>query len=299
MPPDFQQSNMAQGNQNSGYNNYGQHTPGAVQGAMGPPSKPVEKDKEEGVDPMDVLGGTGIDLKAEEQYLFNNSFNTQVSDSQSGTMTSGHSYGVPGDEKSFYGAGPANSAPENMDFQSQDEFHQHAANRAWAMSAHELGQSRQEELHDPFLVIGYMHAKMQKIGRENGLALHIDKNGMMGHMKLPAQFDNRGVKVQSVGNSRAFMTVTKGPFVPNDSMLVDQLALLSVATKQRLRTLLEDSNRLAKGRQTGSHGIAPEDWKDVAVPGVTMDSTLVADGALRSGWESAVSPHSNPLKRMR
>lgn len=282
-------------NQNQAFNNYGVHTTGA--GTMGPPSKPV--DKEEGVDPMDVLGGTGIDLKAEEQYLINNSFNTQVSDSQSGTMTPGHNYGVPGDEKSFYGAGPANSAPETMEFKSQDDYHQYAANQAWQKSARDLSDSRQEELNDPFLVIGYMHAKMQKIARENGLALHIDKNNSMGTMKLPSQFDNRGVRVQSMGNSQSLITVTKGGFVPPSSLLVDQLALLSIASKQRLRTLLEDSNRLAKGRQTGSHGIIPEEWADVAAPVVNTDSTPVAEGALRGGWESAVSPHSNPLKRTR
>ncbi len=86
---------------------------------MGPPSKPAEKPKEDGIDVMDVLGGTGIDLREEEQYTFqmyNNSFNSQLSGSQSGTISSGHSFTQfpPGDEASFYGAGPANAAVEKV-----------------------------------------------------------------------------------------------------------------------------------------------------------------------------------------
>jgi hypothetical protein len=81
-------------------------------------------------------------------------------------------------------------------------------------------------------------------------------------------------------------------------MLVDHLALLSIATKHRLRIFLEDAAKLAKGRQTGSHGIIPEEWADAATPADSTGSSFVTEGGPRSGWESAVSPHSNPRKRM-
>jgi hypothetical protein len=270
---------------------------------MGPPSKPVDKSKEDGIDPMDVLGGTGVDLKEEEQYSFqmiNNSFNSQVSGSQSGTISSGHSFTQfpPGDEASFFGAGPANAPAEKATFESQDEFNQHARNKAWAAAANNLNASRKNELANPFLQIGLMHAKMQKIARENGLSLNTDKTGMMGHMKLPPQFENKDVRVSTMGNSEVMFATTTGGFVPDDSMLVDHLALLSIATKYRLRSLIEGANKLALGRQTGSHGIVPEEWADVAAPVKDSDSSIMVEGALRSGWESAVSPHSNPLKRM-
>jgi hypothetical protein len=270
---------------------------------MGPPLKPTEKSKEDGIDPMDVLGGTGIDLREEEQYSFqySGSFNSQLSGSHPGTISAGHSFSQfpPGDEASLYGAGPANAAAEKVNVDSQEKFHQQAADKAWYAASRDLDISREKELASPFLTVGFMHAKMQRIARENGLSLNIEKNGTMGHMKFPVQFENRNVQVQTVPiANEAFLTVTQGGFVPLDSMLVDHLALLSIATKHRLRGLIESADKLAKGRQTGSHGIVPEEWADAAAPVNSVDSSLMTEGAVRSGWESAVSPDSNPLKRM-
>jgi len=276
--------------------------PNQNQGTMGPPSKPVEKPKEDGVDVMDVLGGTGIDLREEEglQYtfqLYNNSFNSQLSGSQSGNISSGHSFTQfpPGDEASFFGAGPANAAADKVNSSSQDEFNKKIADQAWKNAAANLAASRQRELSNPFLIVQVIQAKMGKIARENGLSLNVDKGGMMGTMKLPENFNQRGVQVQTrVGPENTFLA-TNGTFLPIDTMLVDQVALMSIATKHRLRGLVEDAVKLAKGRQTGSHGIIPEEWVDAAAP--SNADTNVTDGGPRSGWESAVSPHSNPLNR--
>ena len=274
-------------------------------GTMGPPLKPAEKAKEDVQnDVMDVLGGTGIDLADEERFAFqlynNDPFNSQQSGTDSGTFSSGRSFTQypPGDPNSFYGAGPANAAAEIPDTQSQEEFHKKAADKAWHDAAHQLAVSRQRELNNPFLQVGLIHARMQKTARDNGLELHEGINGQMGTMKLPEHFPKRDVQVSTViGPNGAFVT-TSGNFLPADSMVVDQLALLSIATKRRLEDLLGDAYRLAKGRQTGSHGIVPEEWADVAAPNVTAGSSLVPEGAPRSGWESAVSPHSYPRKRM-
>ncbi|KAE8451511.1 hypothetical protein EG329_003584 [Mollisiaceae sp. DMI_Dod_QoI] len=272
------------------------------QGTMGPPSKPVDKQKEDGVDVMDVLGGTGVDLREEEQYTFqmyNTSFNSQLSGSQSGTISSGHSFTQfpPGDEASFYGAGPANAAAERPIAKSQDEYHKKVADKAWHDAAHNLAVSRQKELSNPFLQVHSLQRKIEKITREHGLSMNVDLKGTMGYMKLPHQFAQREVRVSSVMGPESSFVSTTGQFIPADSMLVDQVALLSIATKHRLRGLLEDATKLAKGRQTSSHGIIPEEWADVAVPSNLGGSSIIAEGGPRSGWESAVSPRSNPLKR--
>lgn len=270
---------------------------------MGPPSKPVEKPKEDGIDVMDVLGGTGVDLREEEQYTFqmyNSSFNSQLSGSQSGTISSGHSFTQfpPGDEASFFGSGPANAAAQNPNTKSQEEYHKKVADKAWHDAAHNLAVSRQKELSNPFLQVHQLQKKMEKITREHGLALNMDAKGTMGYFKLPHQFPNNSVGVKTtMGPDAAFVT-TSGTFIPPDSMLVDQVALLSIATKHRLRGMLEDSTKLAKGRQTGSHGIVPDDWADVAARDELASASIASDGGPRFGWESAVSPHSNPRKRM-
>jgi hypothetical protein len=270
---------------------------------MGPPSKPPEKQKEDGIDPMDVLGGTGIDLREEEQYttlINSSSFNSQQSGSQSGTISSGNSFTQfpPGSEASHFGAGPANAEAEEVKFKSQEEYHRRVAEKAWQDAARDLAVSRQQELNNPFLVVGNVHKKMEKIARENGLALNTEINKGMGTMKLPGAFPTSTVHVQTAMGPNGGLTATSGTFIPNDSLLVDQLALMSISTKHRLRGLLEDAARLAKGRQTGSHGAIPEEWADAAAPSQTETGSVVIDGALRSGWESAVSPHSYPPKRM-
>ena len=272
-------------------------------GTMGPPSKPVEKVKEDGIDPMDVLGGTGIDLREEEQYtfqLYNKSFNSQISGSQSGTISSGNSFTQfpPGDERSFYGAGPANVTAEVPSTKSQIEYYANLADKAWTDSARDLAISRQRELNHPFLNITNITKKMRKIAQENGVSLNED-NGNMGTMKLPEAFPSASVTIKTAIGPSGAITATSGNFLPYDSLLVDQIALVSIATKHRLRAMIEDAARLAKGRQITSHGVIPIEWADVAAPtkytgGVVSGSEAVT----RSGFESAVSPHSNSLKRM-
>ena len=268
---------------------------------MGPPSRPAEK-KEDGVDPMDVLGGTGIDLREEEQYAFqmyDSSFNSQQTGSQAGTISASHSFTQfpPGNEASFYGAGPANAAAE-APTKTQTEHQAKAAEKAWRDAAHNLAVSRQRELNDPFLMIGIVHRKMEKVAREHGIGVNLDAGGKMGTMRLPGDFPSPTVTTQTAVGPNGSITTTKGTFLPHDSLLVDQLALLSIATKHRLRGMIGDAARLARGRQTSSHGLVPEDWADVAAPSKAAHSSIVAEDGPRTGWESAVSPHSNPLKRM-
>lgn len=270
---------------------------------MGPPSKPMDKDKakEDGVDPMDVLGGTGIDLREEEQYTFqlNSSFNSSTSGSHAGNISASHSFTQfpPGDESSFYGAGPANQ-PGEVPKESQDEYGKKAADKAWHDAARNLAISRQLELNNPFLNVVFVHKRMEKVAWEMGLRLNTDIKGGMGTMRLPEHFPERTVNVQTAVGPNGALTGTQGMFLPADSQLVDQLALLSIATKHRLRGLVEDATKLAKGRQTGSHGIVPSDWADVSAPSNTVTGVPAAEGAPRSGWESTVTPSDSPLKRL-
>jgi len=116
---------------------------------------------------------------------------------------------------------------------------------------------------------------------------------------LPQDYPDKRMNLKTeMGPDGVGFTVTQGNFIPADSQLVDQIALISIATKQRLRGLISDAAKLAKARQQGSHGRIPSEWEPAAAP-INVESTVpVHEGALRAGWESAVSPHSNPLKRM-
>ncbi|KAH8599593.1 hypothetical protein B0O99DRAFT_649603 [Bisporella sp. PMI_857] len=269
---------------------------------MGPPSKPADKgSKDDGVDPMDVLGGTGVDLREEEQYQFR-SYNLQQTGSQSGFISQGHGFAQfpPGNAASFYGAGPANVNGEAPGNASQEEFEIQAAKQAFESASRNLATSRKNELSNPFLSIGRLHSLLLKSSHENGLGLNLERNpqngNSMGHFKLPEQYDNNRVDVKTSVVPNGAFTATNGNFLPADSYLCDQIALLSLATKHRLRSLVSDAARLSKERQRSSHGVVPEEWSDAAAPNDAGNSGAVAEGAVRGGWESAVSPLSNSRK---
>jgi hypothetical protein len=277
-----------------------QNLPQQGAGMMGPPSKPVEKDNVN-EDQMDVLANAGVDLRAEESFAMSfhsGSFNSQPGFSETGPNPTGHAFNqfAPGDAASFYGAGPANQAGTQTDKATQDELQRKVANRVWADATLKLARSRQHELHRPHVDVANVWGKMDRIARENGLVLNTD-GGKMPQLKLPSEFQAE-VRVQTAAGIHGAMTATGGRFLPGDTALADQLALMSLATNLRIRALLEDAVALARGRRAGSHGTVPREWADVSAPISGSSGTMVSDGTPRQGWESAVSPHSNPLKRM-
>ncbi|KAG9243293.1 transcription initiation factor TFIID component TAF4 family-domain-containing protein [Calycina marina] len=277
----------------------GMAPPGA--GTMGPPLKPIEKPKEDGIDPMDVLGGTGIDLREEEQYQFQrykDSFDTQQTGSYAGYIIPNHSFSQfpPGDASSFYGAGPANARGQPIFALSQEETEKNSAEKAWNDSATALATSRKNEIANPFLNTPNLQVLFQKHAHKTNLALNNDKSNSMGAFLVPANYPSPQVNVTTTMGPTGGIITTNGVFVPNDSLLCDSIALLSIATKQRIRSLLEDALKLSKARQTGSHGIVPEAWADAAAE-LPIEAPSIAEDAIRSGWESAVSPGTNPRKR--
>jgi hypothetical protein len=296
-PSNNQNSNIHPPNQFQ--NNYNNMPPNGA-GMMGPPSKPAEKDNAND-DQMDVLANAGVDLRAEESYAMSfhtGSFNSQPSFSQPGSNGTGHAFTqfAAGDTSSFYGAGPASQDGQPTDKATQDALHKKVADEAWARAASDLARSREHELKRPHVNVGAVWKRMDIIAKDNGLSLNVSEQGQMPQLKLPNEFRSN-VTVKTVPGPQGSMVVTGGGFLPADTALADQLALLSLATNQRLRILLEDAVAIAKGRRSGSQGVVPVDWTDAASPVSMTNVTIVADGAPRSGWESAVSPHTQPLKR--
>ncbi|KAK4180731.1 hypothetical protein QBC36DRAFT_319626 [Triangularia setosa] len=257
--------------------------PSSTPGAMLPPSKPVTT-KEYEYDVSDALAGTGVDLRAEEQYLAELYGGSFAQEARTGLPAN-----APGSKGSFYSAGPANQPAEATGL-SQEQFEAEAAKRAWDEAAQRLAVTRSNELKNPFLIVPNLHYRVDKIAREHGLTLNLElKNQQqtMGKMRTPQEFPQPKVTVSSKHGPDGMVVSTKGSFLPHDAYLVDQLALLSIATKHRLRELLEEANGIANIRQTTSHGEIPSEWADVAVPLRTGLDSLPADIA-----------NGNPLKRM-
>ncbi|KAK5998097.1 hypothetical protein PT974_00469 [Cladobotryum mycophilum] len=277
------------------------HTTPPVQGPgiMGPPQKPAERPtKDYEYDVTDSLAGTGIDLRAEEQYMAELYSNTLDSISEARTGFAQH---PPGAKSTFYGAGPANQPGQPTD-QAQKEYAAQVAEQAWADSSMRLAVQRTQEISDPFLLVGLLHRRAEKIAREHHIGLNLElKNNQptMGKMKLPDGFTQPKVTVRTQPGPDSTIVETSGSFIPHDAFLVDQLALMSIATKQRLREMVEDANMIAKTRQKTSHGDIPEEWTPAAAPMNTevlepMDTTTDEKEANGVG-ASGTSPLS--LKR--
>lgn len=254
-------------------------------GAMGPPSKPAERPtKEYEYDVSDSLAGTGIDLRAEEQFLTDFYAGSFSQEARTGLPSN-----APGGRQSMYGAGFANQPAQSVDSESQDRYAAIAAQNAWDDAAQKLAVLRSNEMNDPFLLKSVMHYKADKIAKEHGLTLNTDiKNtGSAGK----ARHQEPQIKVSTTVGPDGAMVVTSGPSFPHDAYLADQLALLSIACKHRARELLEEAFRVAIVRQTTANGEIPDEWADAAVPvqpGLEdLDMT-----------ESILAPPANPLKRM-
>ncbi|KAI0541410.1 hypothetical protein GGR58DRAFT_18822 [Xylaria digitata] len=254
------------------------------------PSRPAPS-KTTAYEMNDMLMGTGIDLEEEAEYM--NNLETRT----------GYPHLPAGGRDSFYGAGPANQSAELIDEQSQEEYAALAADRAWNEAAHRLAVTRSQEIRQHLLEPGILHKRMHDISQKFGLTLNVDlkpdgRSQYMGKFSQPADFPKPEMKLLFRKNPDGTSTTvqTYGSFIPKESFLVDQIALLSIGTKERLRDLLSDANKIAQTRQKSSHGTVPTEWLDAAAsPSPKVNGTHVE--GTRTGAESAVSPRTNPLKR--
>ncbi|KAI6554395.1 hypothetical protein MCOR03_007376 [Pyricularia oryzae] len=267
-------------------------TPG---GTMGPPSKPADRpQKEVEYDVNDSLNGTGIDLKEMEQDLVQFYAGSTRAEARTGFPAN-----VPGSSASMYGAGLANQPAQLVGMADQAQFAAELAKGVWSEAAAKLATVRSQEVKNPFSNIAVIHSKASKIAKEYGIGLVLDPktNGGMGKMKLDTEFAEPSVTVtQKVIDNEVVVNTSKS-FLPADSFLAEQIGLLSIATKHRIRQLLEDADRVARTRQQTSHGIVPSDWMDVSAPITTVDASLTDQANSVNGDGSAASPRTNPLKR--
>lgn len=264
------------------------------QNVMGPPQRPAERPtKDYEYDVTDSLAGTGIDLRAEEQYM-SELYSNAMEGNQD--VRTGFAAQTPTGANSFYGAGPASQPAETIKDQSQKDYEAQAAERAWTESSMRLAASRTQEIANPFLFVAIMHRRADKIAREHHLGLNLELRNnaySQGKLRYPEQFPTPSVNVKTQPGPDSTTVSTTGSFIPHDAYLVDQLALLSISTKQRIRELIEDANGIALNRQKTSHGDVPEEWAPAAAP-MNKEVLEVVDAP---NEESAFEGGDGSLKR--
>jgi hypothetical protein len=279
--------------------------PPHAMGTMGPPSRPSDKPTDLN-ELSDVLLGSGVDIQEEEAALRNRnsvqqqhdtslisqlatSFNSAGSGSPQNPSLpprfdyNHYSHNIPGDRSSFYGAGTFNQLAKP-----------HQAPEEWAKKAREQAdrrkaETRQYHLNEPFLYTGPLHRRVDKQIRLHHLSTNIN-----GHYKPNGNKQPTQVRVFGPDKHERLEVLTDQHLITSDSPLVDILALLSLAAGERIRDFIEDAAALAKSRQIGSQGVVPVDLQDLAVG----DGKAETVPALPTPSNSAVSPKTNPLKRM-
>ena len=302
-----------QPNGNSSYMGYEQQQqppPPNTPGTMGPPSRPIEKDKPTDMAELaDVLAGSGVDLKAEEAALLNrssranqqqngyfpslNSANPFYTSEYNGKADDSYfasrevdvlSRNIPGDRSSFYGAGTFNQPAVRDD--NGDRRAEEARRKAVRLAS----ERKQYHLNHPFLSTGVLNGKMGDLGNA--------AKSIIPHHNLfyPSSQVSHPIQLRVIGPAQnTYLTVEKGQAILYpDAPLADIFTLISLATQERLETLVEDSSALARGRRMGSHGVVPPDLADIAI-GTGLAETVTARS---TPGQSGVSPLTNPLKRM-
>ncbi|KAI1750165.1 hypothetical protein F4782DRAFT_510179 [Xylaria castorea] len=262
----------------------------AVNDVTRQPSRPAPS-KTTAYEMNDMLMGTGIDLEEEAEYM--NNLETRT----------GFPHLPPGGRDSFYGAGPANQPAAPTDVKSQEDYAALAADRTWNEAAQRLAITRSQEMRHYLLEPGLLHKRMHEVAQKFGLSLNLDikpdgRSQYMGKFSQPADFPKPELRTafQTSPDGTSSTVKTCGSFIPKESYLVDQIALLSIGTKERLQDLLGDADRIAGTRQKSSHGVVPTEWVDVAALPSPKSNGVHAEDS-RTGAGSAVSPRTNPLKR--
>lgn len=255
---------------------------------MPPPPRPNKEEKEEkGVDDVtDVMHGSGINLKDEENYMHSlyankhtkDSFASQSSSFGSGTLSGGNSFntlqGTSFDGQNGNGA-LAGTLGETA---SQDEIEKEAK-RKREVAAREKAERDQHHLNNPFLLGNVLRLRMDKIARESGVRL--DVNGLY-LLQQPAE----PTKVMTNGTNSDGI-VRAGSKIDQGAPFSDILSLVSLAAGERVRGLLDESHALARARLYGDHNTVPPDLSDLAIaPGnESKDETLQPENITGTEWD--------------
>jgi hypothetical protein len=258
-------------------------------GNMNPPPRPLEAKATDVSDLSDVLLGSGVDLKEEEAALVNRQ--TQVNGGYTGSpyISDGLAYkplaaqnypapsfspfqtqptlspNVPGDRSSFYGAGTFNQPPVS---QQSVEDHWEEQQRRETRRAAEM---RQYHMNDSFLMGGNLWNKLNKQSKSAQIQLN-----SRGLLSASSSGPSKMLVVGPDGNE--ILTVVKGEMIVElQSEITEILTLISLAARERVRTTVEDTAALAKGRRIGSRGVVPVELQDVATgQGKPISTTTVA-----------------------
>lgn len=247
----------------------------------------------------DVLTGSGIDLRAEEDNLlhsygnrsgYGTSFNSQATGSTISPHSSFNNWSQQGGHGAFQGSGPLSQS-------MTQEQHESEFLRKHEQAARILNESAQQCLTDPFCDANVLRHRMARRAYEHGIQVNVD--GLFD--KIPDKTPRDLTRTTQAGaNGEQIVGLEAASLLNQNAPLVEILSLLSLAAEERIRTIVEDSFALSQGRQNTSHGIIPPQMLDIAVKEPDAEPKMAAPvNVLRTPWEaseSATSPTTTANK---
>ncbi|KAL9072002.1 MAG: hypothetical protein Q9157_005254, partial [Trypethelium eluteriae] len=288
------------------------------QGSMGPPPQPIPHDGEEVLKSdkvtdvnklQDVINDAGVDVSAEEEYLANTFRNvrnfgyqnesfgttttsTTLSPNTSFTQLSQSMTGHP----AWQGSGPSSQPTQSQEAIDRGLKRKHET----AARAH--AEETQDHLRSSFLLLNVVRHKLRQRAYENGVQL--DMTGLFDPIQnLPhsqASPYHPNSTVMGGQNGAGMVSAKSHALLQPNANLGDMLALVSLATNERMRGLVEDAYGFSRGRRASADGVVPPEWSDLALGNGEKPTTAVFESITNTAWDqppgSAVSPTSNPLK---
>jgi hypothetical protein len=240
----------------------------------------------------DVLTGSGIDLRAEEEFLAH-SFGNRNQDSfysQTSTSTISPQGSFNGNwnqlagHGAFQGNGPLSQKPMSQEEQEAELVRKHER------AARALAESAQAPLTDPFLLAGNVRQRIATRAYQHGI--HVNLEGVFD--RIPDTPQNVKRTTMTGANGEAIVSLQADSLLNQNAPFVEILSLISLACEDRARTILEDAFALAQSRQHTSQGVVPPNLADIAVAkGEAKSTTAPPTNITKTAWEapeSAVSP---------
>jgi len=236
----------------------------------------------------DVLTNSGIILRDEEDFMLNitmrnhdTSFNSQ--NSTASPQGSFNQWSQQSNHGAFQGTGPL-SQPVTKEQQEAELVRKHQE------AARILNETSSQPLADPFLFAAVLRQRMARRAYEHGIKIDLD--GLFD--KIPENVPSNVTRHNINGGDEAIVGLQATSLLNHNAPLVEFLSLLSLATEERVRTVVEDAFALAQGRQTSSHGVVPPNLADLAVANGGLQRTeAVVPNISKTAWEApdgAVSP---------
>ncbi|EFQ91830.1 hypothetical protein PTT_11223, partial [Pyrenophora teres f. teres 0-1] len=240
----------------------------------------------------DVLTGSGIDLRAEEDNLLHNyrSFNSQATGSTASANNSFNNWGQQSGHGAYQGTGALSQ--EMTEEQQQAEFI-----RKHEQAARILNESAQHPLNDPFLSASVLRHRIAKRGYDHGISINVD--GLFDKIPDKGQQEIRRT-TRAGSDGEQIVGLEAASLLNQNAPLVEILTLITLAAEERVRTVVEDAFALCQGRQNTSHGLIPPQLVDIAVVESDAQEKMAPPvNILKTPWEapdSAVSPTTTASK---